>query len=214
MLWIAALRVGSHDPMTRPTMRLTAPAPMLQQLACLLSTTALIACGSQGHESAAPVKVAASPATAAAPKTEAPVVRPGQQAPRGSALDLSKPHPFMKLKAAYQVDWRGEERGNAQLDGQHATIRGRVFGKGHLSKVVDGKIQQVGVYLSFRGGTFPDPDFGFDVQCVFDMEQAATLSAVEGDNVTVRGTIARQEITIEPGFTYTTLILTGCAAVP
>ncbi|MEO1653199.1 MAG: hypothetical protein AAFU64_06620 [Bacteroidota bacterium] len=130
------------------------------------------------------------------------------------ALDESKIYPFMELKELYQQNWEGEEAGNAALDGQTVTLSGEVFNTSKMSALVDGEMQVKGIKIEFRGGEFADPDFGHDVECVFSAEQVEKIEALEdGALVTVKGTLEKQEIYIEPDFKYTVLTLNNCELV-
>ncbi|AUP81106.1 hypothetical protein [Flavivirga eckloniae] len=130
-----------------------------------------------------------------------------------SSFDESKAYPFMKLKGIYGQDWQGEEKGNPKIDGKTTTITGDVFSSGKMSKYVNNEIQLTGARLEFRGkdSGFTDPDFGCDLECLFPATVAEEVLALKkGTQVTIKGTIEKQEIHIEPNFKYTTLILKDC----
>lgn len=144
-------------------------------------------------------------------KEAAPAAAPAATA----TLDESKVYPFMELKEIYAQNWKGEEAGNADLDGKTVTITGKVFGTGSVSELVGSKTVLKSVKMEFRGGKFTDPNFGHDVECHFPgTMQKEILGIKEGSEVTVKGTIEKQEIYIEPDMQYNVLSLIDCALVP
>ncbi len=153
--------------------------------------------------------------TVAADSTTAKEAAPAAAAEAPTVLDDSKVYPFMELKEIYAQHWKGEEAGNADLDGKTVTITGKLFGTGSVSELVGGKTVMKSVKMEFRGGKFTDPNFGHDVECHFPgAMQKEILSIKEGSEVTVKGTIEKQEIYIEPDMQYNVLSLIDCALVP
>ena len=118
-------------------------------VACDVDTTSTTTTGTEAADST----TAKDAAPAAAP--EAAVV-----------LDDSKVYPFMELKELYAKNWKGEEAGNAELDGKTVTITGKLFGTGSVSELVGGKTVLKTVKMEFRGGKFTDPNFGHDLECL------------------------------------------------
>ncbi len=131
-------------------------------------------------------------------------------------LEDGKVYPFMELKELYNINWKGEEAGNADLDGKTVTVTGVVFSVGKVSKLLTGNDMEVtGVKMEFRGSEFKDPDFGHDVECRFPAELANEVSEIKkGTTVKVTGVIEKQELYIESAdFKYTVITLKDCKIV-
>lgn len=130
-------------------------------------------------------------------------------------LEEGKVYPFMELKELYNTNWKGEEAGNADLDGKTVTVTGVVFSVGKVSKLESNDIVTTGAKMEFRGSEFKDPDFGHDVECRFPAELANEVSEIKkGATVKVTGVIEKQELYIESAdFKYTVMTLKDCKIV-
>lgn len=130
-------------------------------------------------------------------------------------LEEGKVYPFMELKELYNINWKGEESGNTDLDGKTVTVTGVVFSVGKVSKLEGNDIVTTGAKMEFRGSEFKDPDFGHDVECRFPAELANEVSEIKkGATVKVTGVIEKQELYIESAdFKYTVMTLKDCKIV-
>jgi hypothetical protein len=131
-------------------------------------------------------------------------------------IEEGKVYPFMELKELYNINWKGEEAGNADLDGKTVTVTGEVFSVGKVSKLLTGNDMEVtGAKMEFRGSEFKDPDFGHDFECRFPAEIAQEIADIKkGTTVKVTGVIEKQELYIESAdFKYTVMTIKDCKIV-
>ncbi len=132
-----------------------------------------------------------------------------------TVLDETKVYPFMELKELYQKDWKGEEEGNASLDGKTVTVTGEISSRGSISAMVGSEIKVKGAKIEFRGSQFADPESGHDLEFVFPAEVAKDIEAMKvGTKVTIKGVIDQQQWYIESeDMKYTVLALKDCELV-